>query len=624
MAILEKIQSHQDLVNLNTNERTLLCEEIREFLISNISKTGGHLASNLGVVELSVAIETVFDTGIDRLVFDVGHQSYVHKLLTNRQTDFSALRQFGGMAGFPKPSESDCDAFVAGHASSSVSVALGMARARSAQKQDYHVIALLGDGAATGGMAYEGLNDASVSDEPMIVILNDNAMSIDRNVGGMAYHLRNLRAKPKYLGIKAKYKKILDRIPCGKFLYRTSRALKNWIRRMLIPSTIFESMGFTYLGPVDGHDTELLIDLLQNAKVLNEPVVLHVLTHKGHGYKPAEENPRKFHGVGKFDPESGKTTSSDVVTFSDTFGKTMLQLAAEDDRLCAITAAMPGGTGLLPFMEQYPDRIFDVGIAEEHAVSMAGGLAKQGMLPVVALYSTFLQRSYDMILQDICMLNLHTVFAIDRAGLVGEDGETHHGIFDIGFLRHAPGMKILCPASCLELSQMLSWAVKENDGPVAIRYPRGGNVGYCDSAWIPEYGISGGICCHRSGDDVTIITYGTLVQNALDAASRLHEQGVEATVLRLLTVEPIPFSSILKNASKNPHFIIMEEICSNCGIGDTLSSFIYRNIPGCRVDHRNLGRQYITHGSVSELYHHYGLDGQSVSDFIMEVRSNEN
>lgn len=624
MAILEKIHSHQDLVKLNTNDRVLLCKEIREFLISNISKTGGHLASNLGVVELSVAIETVFDTCKDRLVFDVGHQSYVHKMLTNRQADFTALRQFGGIAGFPKPSESVSDSFVAGHASSSVSIALGMARARTALKQDYHVVALIGDGAATGGMAYEGLNDASVSGEPMIVILNDNAMSIDRNVGGMAFHLRNLRTKPKYLGIKAKYKKILDKVPGGSFLYRTSRALKNWIRRMLIPSTIFESMGFTYLGPVDGHDTELLIELLQNAKAMNEPVVIHVLTHKGHGYKPAEENPRKFHGVGKFDPETGMTSASDNATFSDTFGNTMIQLAQQTDSLCAITAAMPGGTGLLEFMKAYPDRLFDVGIAEEHAVSMAGGLAKQGMVPVVALYSTFLQRSYDMILQDICMLNLHVVFAVDRAGLVGEDGETHHGIFDVGFLRHAPGLKILCPTSCQELSDMLTWAVNKNDGPVAIRYPRGGDRKYSQSAWNDTFGQSGGLCCHRTGKDLTIITYGTLLQNALDAAFILEEQGIEATVLRLLTLEPLPLAAILSSLSETPHVIIMEELCDGCGIGDSLAHSLYQNIAGCRVDLLNLGHRFVTHGSVRELYQHYGLDGKSVADFVLEVRSNEN
>lgn len=622
MAILEKIHSHQDMVQLNTQQREILCREIREFLVDRVSRTGGHLASNLGVVELTVAIETVFDTAVDRLVFDVGHQSYVHKILTDRQKEFECLRQFGGIAGFPKPSESCTDSFVAGHASSSVSIALGMARARTALKQDYHVVALLGDGSATGGMAYEGLNDASVSNEPMIVILNDNAMSIDRNVGGMAFHLRNLRTKPRYLGAKARYRSLLDRIPGGEFLYKITRSIKNRIRRMLIPSTIFESMGFTYLGPVDGHDTELLIELLQNAKAMQEPVVLHVLTHKGHGYKPAEKNPRKFHGVGKFDPQTGETPVSNAVTFSETFGKTMIRLAEKNEKLCAITAAMPSGTGLLNFMEQYPQRLYDVGIAEEHAVSMAGGLAKQGMVPVVALYSTFLQRSYDMILQDICMLGLHVVLAVDRAGLVGEDGETHHGLFDVGFLRQAPGLKILCPASCEELSDMLIWAVEEYDGPVAIRYPRGGNGAYTESAWQNHYANSGGLCCHRTGKDVTIITYGTLLQNAMDAAQRLHDNNIEATVLRLMTVSPIAVDEIVSSISENRHIVIMEESCSG-GISDALACQLYKRIPGCRVDSFHFENQFVTHGNVAQLYKQYHLDADSIADFIMGVRAGE-
>lgn len=622
MSVLEGIHSHQDLVQLNTEDRAALCQEIREFLISRLSQTGGHLASNLGVVELTVAIETVFDTSKDRLVFDVGHQSYIHKLLTDRQADFYALRQFGGMAGFPKPSESNTDAFVAGHASSSVSVALGMARARTVLKQDYHVVALLGDGAATGGMAFEGLNDASVSGEPMIVILNDNAMSIDRNVGGMAFHLRNLRTKPKYLGIKERYKRFLHKIPGGKIMIKTIRGFKNWIRRMLIPSTIFESMGFTYLGPVDGHDTELLIELLQNAKAMDEPVVLHVLTHKGRGFKPAEENPRKFHGIGKFDPVTGQTEASQKVTFSDIFGVEMVKLGSEMPHLCAITAAMPGGTGLLPFMEKYPDRIYDVGIAEEHAVSMAGGLAKQGMVPVVALYSTFLQRSYDMILQDICMLGLHAVFAVDRAGLVGEDGETHHGLFDVGFLRHAPGLKILCPASCQELSSMLRWAVKDCTGPVAVRYPRGGDRDYIDSAWNDAMGAEGGICCHRDGEDVTLVTYGSLLQNAMDAAKFLEKKGICAKVIRLLTLEPLPVAQIAAVVSESHKVVILEESCG-CGIADSLTCQLHSLIPDCQIHKIDLGHRYITHGSVSQLYSHYGLDGHSVADFVSEVCSCE-
>ena len=401
MNILQNIRGHNDLTALNEEERKLLCQQIREFLVSHVSKTGGHLASNLGVVELTVAIETVFNTATDRLVFDVGHQSYVHKLLTDRQAGFDTLRQLGGMAGFPKPEESNTDAFVAGHSSSSVSIALGMARARTMLGQDYHIVALLGDGAATGGMVYEGLNDAAVSNEPMVVILNDNAMSIDRNVGGMASHLSRLRTKEKYLGAKEKYKHFLARIPGGRFIFRVTRSIKDTIRRMLIPETIFESMGFTYLGPVDGHDTENLIALLRIAKEMNRPVLLHVLTRKGKGYAPSEEHPKLFHGVGKFDPVTGEVPEKKIKTFSDAFGDEMCKLAAEDSRICAITAAMPGGTGLLEFKKRFSKRMFDVGIAEEHAVSMAGGLAKQGAVPVVALYSTFLQRSYDMILQDI-------------------------------------------------------------------------------------------------------------------------------------------------------------------------------------------------------------------------------
>ncbi len=508
MRILENIHGHDDLVQLNADQRKLLCQEIREFLIDHVSKTGGHVSSNLGVVELTVAIETVYNTSKDRLVFDVGHQSYIHKLLTDRQAGFDTLRQFGGMSGFPKPSESDSDSFVAGHASSSVSIALGMARARTLSGADYDVVTLIGDGAATGGMAYEGLNDASVSGEPMVIILNDNAMSIDRNVGGMASHLRQLRTKQRYLGMKERFRNFTNKTSVGRWIYRVTRSFKDRLRRMLIPTTIFESMGFTYLGPVDGHDVENLISLLRIAKEMHRPVVLHAMTQKGRGYAHAEEHPKLFHGIGKFDPITGEPAKKNEQTFSDTFGSVMTELAQQDSRICAITAAMPGGTGLLDFKKQFPERLFDVGIAEEHAVSMAGGLAKQGMVPVVALYSTFLQRSYDMILQDICMLGLHVVFAVDRAGLVGEDGETHHGVFDVGFLRQAPGMTVLCPVSTTELRDMLIWAIFDHDGPVAIRYPRGTDRGYSMSSWEQRADIAknGFLTCHRQGSDVALVT----------------------------------------------------------------------------------------------------------------------
>ena len=614
MSILENINGHGDLTLLNHSQREQLCGEIREFLVSHVAKTGGHLASNLGIVELTVALETVFDTSVDRLVFDVGHQSYVHKLLTGRRADFDHLRQFGGMAGFPKPCESDTDAFVAGHASSSVSVALGMARARTLKQENYNVIALLGDGAATDGMVYEGLNDAAVSDEPMIVILNDNEMSIDRNVGGMASHLSALRSKKGYLGMKKKYRNLLKKTAVGKVLYRFTRRVKNWIRRSLIPTTIFENMGMTYLGPVDGHNVNNLIELLQTARDLNCPVLLHVMTQKGKGYTHAENEPSKFHGISAFDPTTGSKLNKGGTTFSAAFGETMCVLAEKNAGVCAITAAMPGGTGLLSFKEKYEKRLFDVGIAEEHAVSMAGGLAKQGMIPVVALYSTFLQRSFDQILQDVAMLNLHVVFAIDRAGLVGEDGETHHGVFDQGFLRQVPGMTVLCPGSCLELRDMLTWAVEEGSGPIAIRYPRGGDGVITDSFFGKN------VVCHRSGKDAVIITYGTMIQNALGAADILANQGVEATVLRLLRVNPLPVEEILEHIPESSPVILAEE----AGLGSCiLAALAWELSPNTRGESINLGGSFATHGNMADLYRHYGLDAEGISHKVLKVIHNE-
>ena len=621
MDILQRIHSHEDLLKLTDDELVTLCQQIREFLIDRVSKTGGHLASNLGTVELSVALETVYDTKIDRLVFDVGHQSYVHKMLTGRQADFDRLRQFGGMAGFPKPSESMTDSFVAGHASSSVSIALGMARARTLSGQDYHVVSVIGDGAATGGMAYEGLNDAAESHEPMVIILNDNEMSIDRNVGGMAKHLSRLRVKDSYLGMKQRYRRFMSKSGVGSFIYRKTRSVKDWFKRMIIPTTIFDNMGLTYLGPVDGNDLHTLLSLLRLAKGMNRPVLLHVMTKKGKGYSYAEANPSKFHGIGKFDPSTGETASKSGATFSDQFGETMTELADEDPRVCAITAAMPGGTGLLGFKKKHPKHIFDVGIAEEHAVSMAGGLAKQGMIPVVALYSTFLQRSYDMILQDIGMLQLHVVLAVDRAGLVGEDGETHHGIYDVGFLRHTPGMTVLCPASLQEQKKMLHWAVCNHNGPVAVRYPRGGNRSFDGCNWTGNADVAkiGALACHRMGADVTLITYGTMIDQVLKAADILSEQGIQATVLRLLTVAPLPVYHILTMMSDHPHVVIFEETAGGCGIRQELAWNLQHLNREIRADGRDLGQRYITHGDMNSLYKHYGLDADSMAAYVQEV-----
>lgn len=619
MKILQNIHGHQDLVRLNDAQRIELCQEIREFLVDRVSKTGGHLASNLGVVELTVALETVYDTKIDRLVFDVGHQSYIHKILTGRQADFDHLRQFGGMAGFPKPSESDTDAFVAGHASSSVSIALGMARARTLQNGHYDVIALIGDGAATGGMAYEGINDAADSKEPLLIILNDNEMSIDRNVGGISKHLSNLRTKERYLGMKQRYRNTLEKVPGGRAIYTATSHIKAWIKRSILPTSMFENMGLYYLGPADGHDVNELIRLMKVAKAMKKPVLLHVFTQKGCGYLPAQENPAKFHGVGKFDPGTGESSGGGCYVFSDAFGDTVTELAGEDPRVCAITAAMPGGTGLLRFKKTYPKRLFDVGIAEEHAASMAGGLAKQGMVPILALYSTFLQRSFDQIMQDIAILKLHVVLAVDRAGLVGEDGETHHGIFDVGFLRQIPGMRVLCPASCKELSQMLRWAVKEHNGPVAIRYPRGGDGLITDSAFEPNKVVH----CHRQGSSIVLLSYGILTNQLLACADRLAERGVEAKVLRLLSVSPLPVEEILAEIGDCKEILIAEETCTGSGIHESLAWELGKHIPDLRIHDVDLGGNFVTHGVLTELYKAHGLDSESLAETVLEVLGNE-
>ena len=625
MEILQKINGHEDLLRLNDGERVQLCREIREFLIANVSQTGGHLAGNLGAVELTVAIETVFNTMVDRLVFDVGHQSYVHKLLTGRRADFPHLRQFGGLSGFPKPSESPSDAFIAGHASSSVSIALGMARARTLLGEDYHVIALMGDGAATGGMAFEGLNDAAVSHEPMIIILNDNEMSIGKSEGGLSRHLSRIRSSENYLHAKRRYREVMKKLPGGERIYIASSKLKNRLKRFLLPATMFENMGLTYLGPVDGHNLPGLISLLRSARDMKEPVLVHVVTKKGCGYPFAEADPAKYHGIGKFDPVTGKKLGPKVRTLSDSFGDTMLELASRDPRVCAITAAMPGGTGLLGFMHRYPKRYFDVGIAEEHAVSMAGGLAKQGMIPVAAIYSTFLQRSFDQILQDVCMLHLHVVLAIDRAGLVGDDGPTHHGVFDVGFLRMAPGMLILAPVNFAEQRDMLCWAVESYDGPVAVRYPRGTEGSYRESGWQGFFGLEkrGVVRCHRKGTDVTLLTYGSMLENVLEAAELLEKKGLSVCVLRLLTLSVFPVEQILREMAPGRPLIVAEETAAGSGIREALASQLREVDAACRVTGLDLGRDYVPGGSMKELYHFCGLDGGAIAAFAEEVLRSE-
>ena len=609
--LLNEIHTRADLLRLTPQENQQLCAEIREFLVRHIARTGGHLASNLGVVELTVALHQVYDTEKDRILFDVGHQSYVHKILTGRMDRFSTLRTYGGLAGFPKPSESVHDAFIAGHASESVSVALGMARARTLLHEDYSVVAVLGDGALTGGLAYEGLNDAGESGEPLVVVLNDNGMSITTNVGAISRHLKLLRLKPGYFGLKKAYRQFTRKIPGGAALYRVTHGLKTKLRRRLIGVTIFEEMGFSYLGPVDGHDVEKLKFLLKEAKEMNCPVLLHVITKKGKGYIPAEVTPSKYHGVGRFNPVTGLSDGGGGKSFSETFGQTLCDLAIEDQRICAITAAMEQGTGLSQFAASFHDRYFDVGIAEGHAVSMAAGLAKQGLLPVFAAYSTFLQRSYDMLQQDVGILGLHVVLAVDRAGLVGEDGETHHGVFDVGYLRQIPGMTVFCPASQAELRRMLREAILETSGPVAVRYPRGGDGAYDAAVWENQW-------CEQPA--VTIVTYGITINDVLAAAKRLREEQIFVDLIKLDAIAPLCLDSVRQSLARSGRLLVVEETAAiGCVGGAILAQLVQDGAAPQAVRLINLQSGLVPHGSLPLLRHRTGLDEAGIYQATKEL-----
>ncbi|MGM9607770.1 MAG: 1-deoxy-D-xylulose-5-phosphate synthase [Oscillospiraceae bacterium] len=603
-----------DLHSISDSEAEALCARLRTSLIETVSQTGGHLASNLGAVELTVALHRVFDTGSDRLVFDVGHQCYCHKILTGRGGAMDTLRTFGGLAGFPKPQESVHDAFIAGHASNSVSVALGMARARSILGEDYSVLALLGDGALSGGLAYEGLSNAGESGEPLIVILNDNGMSITKSVGGVAQHLAHQRLKPQYLSLKKGYRKVMSVLPGGGHIYRFTHKLKKAVKDALLPGSIFEDMGFTYLGPVDGHDVRLLTRLLRYARELKGPILLHVRTVKGKGYTPAEQNPDAYHGVTPFNISDGTPVRTSKPGFSSAFGAALCELAQEDRRICAITAAMQSGTGLDQFSRQFPDRFFDVGIAEEHAVSMAAGMAKQGMIPVFAVYSTFLQRSYDMLLHDVAIQGLHVVFAVDRAGLVGEDGETHHGVFDPAFLDTVPGMTVLCPASFQELRSMLRRAVYEVPGPVAVRYPRGG-----ETEW-QEDRSAGQAVLLREGGDITLVGYGTMIQTILETAELLSQHGIAAEVVKLNTITPINIDCIEGSVQKTGRLLVAEDsVAMNCVGRRVITCLAEKGTCPRAFALQNVGNGFVTHGSVAQLRKLCGLDARSLCIKAEEV-----
>lgn len=601
--LLDTIHSREDLLAVPEQQLPALCEEIRQFLVQNVSRTGGHLASNLGIVETTVAIHRVFDTSRDRLVFDVGHQCYVHKMLTGRMDRFDTLRQRGGLSGFPKPCESVHDAFIAGHASNAVSVALGMACARTLEGEDYHVLALMGDGALTGGLAYEGLANVGGSSEPIVIILNDNGMSINGNVGGIAKLLSKERVKPGYINFKRWYRQAVSGMDG---IYNASHKLKEALKKSILPSNMFDSMGIYYLGPVDGHDVDQLETVIRWAKEMNTPVLVHVISKKGKGCAYAEEHPDKYHGVGRFDPVTGKMSEAKPC-FSYVFGNKLTQLAETNHNIVAITAAMCAGTGLTGFSERFPDRFFDVGIAEEHAVSMAAGMAKQGLLPVVAIYSGFLQRAYDMLIHDVSLQDLHVVFCVDRAGLVGNDGETHHGAFDISYLRSVPHMQVLCPANFAELEAMLDEAVNHMSGPVAIRYPRGGEGRYTDCH------TEG--CTHlHSGNDITIAAYGTDINIALNTADILADKGIHADVYKLSRLDSGYYADIIDSMRKTRRFLMSEQVCQTGCIADEILAYAER--AGVKIECAytpNLGSGIVVQGTVPELIRHCGLDENSLA-----------
>ena len=608
MSVLDKINSSADVKKLDEKELTELCAEIRTFLTENVSKTGGHLASNLGAVELSVALHRVYDTSADRIVFDVGHQSYVHKILTGRKERFGTLRQLGGISGFPKPYESDDDAFIAGHASNSVAVALGMARARTMKGEKYKVACVIGDGSMTGGMATEAIANAAAANEPLVIILNDNNMSINRNVGGMARIFDRMRLKPAYFNFKRAYRQVFRNLP---ELYRFNHIIKENVKEHLVSDNIFSEMGMYYLGPVDGHNISKLESVLEYAVELDSTVLVHVITKKGKGVPYAENNPDKYHGVGKFDPLTGEMPCPGE-SFSSKAGEVLSSLADDNKDIVAITAAMTEGTGMDIFALKHPGRIFDVGIAEQTAVAMAAGMAKQGITPFVAIYSTFLQRAYDMLIHDIALQGLHVVFGVDRAGLVGADGETHQGTFDVAYLSSVPGMKIYSPANFAELEYTVRKAIYEDKGPVAVRYPRGGE-GEWKELQTDEVAVI------KEGTDFTLVSYGIMINNCLEAARLLEKNGVSAEVVKINVIKPLDYSVLDSSVLKTGKLMTVEDVCTEGSAGEKIAEHIaVSDIKLSYLKLLDLGDGIVEHGSVAELQKKYGLDALSICTKFLE------
>lgn len=615
--MLEKIQKPNDIKKIPADQLPALAEEIREFIIESLSKTGGHLASNLGVVELTIAMHRVFDLPKDKLIWDVGHQSYTHKILTGRKDGFETLRREGGISGFPKRSESDCDVFDTGHSSTSISAGVGYVRARELKKENYSVVSIIGDGALTGGMAYEALNNAASLKSNFIIVLNDNEMSITENVGGMSSYLSGLRTASAYTGFKMDVTKALNRIPgIGPGMVDAMRKTKSSIKQIIIPGMLFEDMGLTYLGTVDGHNIPQLIKTFQEAKRFEGPILVHVLTQKGRGYEPAMRHPARFHGAGPFDVKTGLPVGKSNPTYTDVFSTVMRKMGDRRKDVAAVTAAMMTGVGLKRFSNMFPDRCFDVGIAEEHAVTFAAALSLGGITPVVAIYSSFLQRAYDQIMHDVCMQNLHVVFAIDRAGLVGYDGETHHGIFDLSYLGSMPNMTILAPKNLWELSDMIKFAV-DYDGPIAVRYPRGEAY-----AGLKEFRAP--ICLGKSeviheGSRVALLAVGSMVKMAEEVQKQLKERmDMDAALVNARFVKPIDEELLRSFADTYELVVTLEENVKDGGFGERVLAFAEEEDLPFGVEIIALPDRFIPHGSVSYQMKQVGFTPEDICGRIEE------
>lgn len=614
---LEKINEPNDIKKIPREHWGELAEEIRQFLVEKISKTGGHLASNLGVVELTMALHLVYDLPKDKIIWDVGHQSYTHKLLTGRASGFDSLRKFGGMSGFPKRSESDCDAFDTGHSSTSISAGLGYVEAREITGANYDVVSVIGDGALTGGIAYEALNNAGYLGTNYVIVLNDNNMSISPNVGGLSHHLEKIRASEKYRGLKDSIVKSLEKMPNGDKAINKIRRTKSSIKQLIIPGMMFEEMGIIYMGPVDGHNTEEVVKALKTAKAIPGPVLVHVLTEKGKGYEPAENHPSRFHGTGPFEIEKGLPISTKkVADYTDVFGTIMHKLGDKNPKVCAISAAMEDGTGLKRFHNFFPERFFDVGIAEGHAVTFAAGLAAGGLIPVFAVYSSFLQRGYDQILSDVCLQNLHVIFAIDRAGLVGADGDTHQGIFDISYLSGIPNLVLMAPKNKWELSDMMKFAVKLK-GPSAIRYPRGASFdGYKDFRTKIKLGKAEELI---KGSKVMLFAYGSMVETAQKTYELLEKNGIKPTIVNARFAKPFDEEYLLENMSSYKMIVTMEEGILSGGLGERVHVFLKSNGYKGKVLNIGINDTYVEHGNVELLKKELEIDPESIAKKILKA-----